>query len=58
MEADGAAGGQGPRRMAPAAQKVSITPTLGVHDVYFVAVNPMVKEQQIVVQISSVEMKK
>ncbi len=52
------AGGQGPRRMAPAAQKVSITPTQGVHDVYFVAVNPMVKEQQIVVQISSVEMKK
>lgn len=52
------AGGQGPRRMGPSAQKVAITPTAGTHDVYFVAVNPAVKEQQIVVQISGIEMKK
>ena len=52
------AGGQGPRRMGPSAQKVAIAPTAGTHDVYFVAVNPAVKEQQIVVQISGIEMKK
>jgi cytochrome c len=49
----------GQRRMAgPAAQKVAIQSTSGSHDLYFVAVNPKATEQQIVVQISGIEMKK
>jgi cytochrome c len=42
----------------PTAQKVAIAPTTGEHDVYFVAVNPKATEQQIVVQIQGIEMKK
>jgi hypothetical protein len=42
----------------PAAQKVAIQSTSGSHDLYFVAVNPKATEQQIVVQISGIEMKK
>ncbi len=50
---------QAPRRMnGPAIQKVAITATTGEHDVYFVAVNPKAAEQQIVVQIQGIEMKK
>ena len=50
---------QAPRRMnAPSAQKVAIQPTMGEHDVYFVAVNPKAADQQIVVQIQGIEMKK
>jgi cytochrome c len=50
---------QAPRRMyAPSAQKVAIQPTTGEHDVYFVAVNPKAADQQIVVQIQGIEMKK
>lgn len=53
-----AAGASGPpRRMGPSSQNVAIQETKGVHDVYFVAVNPSVGEQQIVVQISSIEAK-
>jgi cytochrome c len=49
----------GQRRMSgPAAQKVAIQVTSGSHDLYFVAVNPKASEQQIVVQISGIEMKK
>jgi cytochrome c len=49
----------GQRRMAgPVAQKVAIQSTSGSHDLYFVAVNPKATEQQIVVQISGIEMKK
>jgi cytochrome c len=49
----------GQRRMSgPAAQKVAIQATSGSHDLYFVAVNPKATEQQIVVQISGIEMKK
>jgi cytochrome c len=49
----------GQRRMAgPPAQKVAIQATSGSHDLYFVAVNPKATEQQIVVQISGIEMKK
>jgi hypothetical protein len=43
---------------APSAQKVAIQPTTGEHDVYFVAVNPKAADQQIVVQIQGIEMKK
>jgi hypothetical protein len=43
---------------APSAQKVAIQATAGEHDVYFVAVNPKATEQQIVVQIQGIEMKK
>jgi hypothetical protein len=43
---------------APSAQKVAITATSGEHDVYFVAVNPKAADQQIVVQIQGIEMKK
>ncbi|MEY4308005.1 MAG: hypothetical protein RL422_208 [Bacteroidota bacterium] len=51
--------GQAPRRMnGPSAQKVAIQATSGSHDLYFVAVNPKATEQQIVVQISGIEMKK
>jgi hypothetical protein len=42
----------------PSAQKVAIQATSGSHDLYFVAVNPKATEQQIVVQISGIEMKK
>jgi hypothetical protein len=42
----------------PAAQKVAIQATSGSHDLYFVAVNPKATEQQIVLQISGIEMKK
>jgi hypothetical protein len=42
----------------PSAQKVAIQATSGSHDLYFVAVNPAATEQQIVVQISGIEMKK
>jgi cytochrome c len=50
---------QAPRRMnGPAIQKVAIKATSGEHDVYFVAVNPKAAEQQIVVQIQGIEMKK
>ena len=57
--AGGAPAQQGPRRPAvPSAQKVAITATAGEHDVYFVAVNPKAAEQQIVVQIQGIEMKK
>lgn len=49
----------GQRRMSgPAAQKVAIQAISGSHDLYFVAVNPKATEQQIVVQISGIEMKK
>jgi cytochrome c len=55
----GAPAQQAPRRMnAPSAQKVAITSTAGEHDVYFVAVNPKAADQQIVVQIQGIEMKK
>jgi cytochrome c len=55
----GAPAQQAPRRMnGPAIQKVAITATAGEHDVYFVAVNPKAAEQQIVVQIQGIEMKK
>jgi cytochrome c len=55
----GAPAQQAPRRMnGPAIQKVAITATAGEHDVYFVAVNPKATEQQIVVQIQGIEMKK
>jgi cytochrome c len=47
-----------PRMRPPAAQKVAIQATSGSHDLYFVAVNPKASEQQIVVQISGIEMKK
>jgi cytochrome c len=48
-----------PRRMSgPSAQKVAIQATSGAHDLYFVAVNSKATEQQIVVQISGIEMKK
>ena len=47
----------GMRRMGPAAQTVTIQETKGAHDLYFVAVNPAAGEQQIVVQISSIEAK-
>ena len=57
--APAAPAGQAPRRMnGPAAQKVAIQATSGSHDLYFVAVNPKATEQQIVVQISGIEMKK
>ena len=57
--ASAAPAGQAPRRMnGPAAQKVAIQATSGSHDLYFVAVNPKATEQQIVVQISGIEMKK
>jgi cytochrome c len=57
--APAAPAGQAPRRMnGPSAQKVAIQPTSGSHDLYFVAVNPKATEQQIVVQISGIEMKK
>jgi cytochrome c len=49
---------QAPRRPAPSSQKVAIQATAGEHDVYFVAVNPKATEQQIVVQIQGIEMKK
>ena len=47
-----------PRMRPPSSQKVAIQATSGSHDVYFVAVNPKAMEQQIVVQISGIEMKK
>jgi cytochrome c len=54
-----AAPAAGQRRMSgPTAQKVAIQATSGSHDLYFVAVNPKATEQQIVVQISGIEMKK
>jgi cytochrome c len=57
--APAAPAGQAPRRMnGPSAQKVAIQATSGSHDLYFVAVNPKATEQQIVVQISGIEMKK
>jgi cytochrome c len=57
--ATAAAAPAAPRRMnGPAAQKVAIQATSGSHDLYFVAVNPKATEQQIVVQISGIEMKK
>jgi len=46
-----------PRRMGPSSQNVAIQETKGIHDVYFVAVNPAAGDQQIVVQISSIEAK-
>lgn len=46
-----------PRRFGPSAQNVAIQATSGMHDLYFVAVNPNAGEQQIVVQISSIEAK-
>lgn len=49
---------QAPRRPAPSSQKVAIQATSGEHDVYFVAVNPKATDQQIVVQIQGIEMKK
>lgn len=49
--------GGGMRRMGPAAQNVAIQETKGAHDLYFVAVNPATGDQQIVVQISSIEAK-
>ncbi len=50
---------QAPRRqMSTPTQKVAIQPTTGEHDVYFVAVNPKAADQQIVVQIQGIEMKK
>lgn len=49
--------GGGMRRMGPAAQNVAIQETKGAHDLYFVAVNPAAGDQQIVVQISSIEAK-
>jgi hypothetical protein len=39
------------------ATKVDIQATSGLQDVYFVAVNPEIKEQQIVVQIMGIEAK-
>jgi cytochrome c len=56
--AAGAPAQQAPRRPAPSSQKVAIQATIGEHDVYFVAVNPKAAEQQIVVQIQGIEMKK
>jgi cytochrome c len=57
--APAAAAPAAPRRMSgPSAQKVAIQATSGSHDLYFVAVNPAATEQQIVVQISGIEMKK
>jgi cytochrome c len=57
--AGGAPAAPAPRRMnAPSAQKVAIQSTTGEHDVYFVAVNPKAADQQIVVQIQGIEMKK
>jgi len=53
----GQGGGGGMRRMAMPAMKVDIQPTSGLQDLYFVAVNPEVKEQQIVVQIIGIEAK-
>jgi cytochrome c len=47
-----------PRMRPPSSQKVAIQATSGSHDLYFVAVNPKAAEQQIVVQISGIEMKK
>ena len=47
-----------PRMRPPSSQKVAIQATSGSHDLYFVAVNPKATEQQIVVQISGIEMKK
>ncbi len=55
--AGGAPAGGAPRRMGPSAQTVTIQSTKGTHDLYFVAVNPAAGEQQIVVQISSIEVK-
>jgi cytochrome c len=55
----GAPAQQAPRRPAGSpVQKVAITATAGEHDVYFVAVNPKAADQQIVVQIQGIEMKK
>lgn len=55
----GAPAQRAPRQVnAPSAQKVAITSTAGEHDVYFVAVNPKAADQQIVVQIQGIEMKK
>jgi cytochrome c len=57
--AGGAPAQQGPRRPAGSPlQKVAIQSTAGEHDVYFVAVNPKAADQQIVVQIQGIEMKK
>jgi cytochrome c len=53
----GQGGGGGRGRMAMPAIKVGIQPTSGLHDLYFVAVNPEVKEQQIVVQMIGIEAK-
>ncbi|MHA8071257.1 PQQ-dependent sugar dehydrogenase [Aquirufa ecclesiirivi] len=58
--AAGAPAGQGggQRRMGgPAPVKVDIQSVSGTHDVYFVAVNPQTAPQQIVVQISGIEVK-
>ena len=50
---------QAPRRPAGSpVQKVAIQALSGEHDVYFVAVNPKAADQQIVVQIQGIEMKK
>jgi cytochrome c len=46
------------RQMTTPIQKVAIQATTGEHDVYFVAVNPKAADQQIVVQIQGIEMKK
>jgi cytochrome c len=57
--AGGAPAQQAPRRqMTTPIQKVAIQATTGEHDVYFVAVNPKAADQQIVVQIQGIEMKK
>jgi cytochrome c len=57
--AGGAPAQQAPRRqMTTPLQKVAIQATTGEHDVYFVAVNPKAADQQIVVQIQGIEMKK
>jgi cytochrome c len=53
----GQGGGGGMRRPTMPAMKVDIQPTSGIQDLYFVAVNPEVKEQQIVVQIIGIEAK-
>ena len=55
--AGAAPAGGAPRRMGPSSQTVAIQETKGAHDLYFVAVNPAAGEQQIVVQISSIEAK-
>jgi cytochrome c len=57
--AGGAPAQQAPRRqMSTPTQKVAIQATSGEHDVYFVAVNPKAADNQIVVQIQGIEMKK